>query len=164
LRSDVMRKTMLDLAPETPLPASAYRGAMGRQVYAKMRHEAARALGAGTSVVLDATFMDPDDRAAAALVAENAGVPFTGFWLEAQRAKLETRLRQRRGDASDATIAVLANQYETDSGPLDWRRIDTSGTIARVAATLRRAAGVSPLTGRPGSPRMTETGKSGRSR
>ncbi len=162
LRSDVMRKAMLDLAPETPLPASAYRGAMGSQVYARMRHEAARVLAAGSSVILDATFLDPGERTEAALLGANAGVPFTGLWLEAPRATMEARLSQRQGDASDATVAVLAQQLDLDPGPLDWRRIDSNGPVARVAATLRRVVGVTPLTGRASSPRMT-AGKSGRS-
>ncbi len=167
LRSDVMRKSMLGLAPETPLPAEAYRGAMGKQVYARMRHEAARVLATGASVVLDATFLDPDERAEAGLIAQNAGVPFMGFWLEAPRALMEARLRERRGDASDATVAVLAYQYESDPGPHDWRRINSAGPVARVAATMRRAAGIQPLTGRPASPRMAGAGtteQSGRSR
>ena len=158
LRSDVMRKAMLDLAPETPLPASAYRGAMGRQVYARMRHEAARILGGGTSVILDATFLHPEDRTDAALVAQNAEVFFTGFWIAAPRAIMEARLSQRRGDASDATVAVLAEQLAADPGPLDWRRIDSSGPVARVAAAMRRAAGIASLTGRGPSPRMAGKG------
>jgi hypothetical protein len=148
LRSDVMRKQMLDVAPETPLPASAYHGAMGRQVYARMLHEAARILGGGTSVILDATFLEPDERAAAALVGSNAGVTFTGLWLEAPRAVMETRLGERRGDASDATVAVLLQQIERGPGPLHWPRIDTRGSVARTAAAMRRAIGIaqSPLT------------------
>jgi uncharacterized protein len=161
LRSDVMRKSMLGLAPETPLPAEAYRGAMGKQVYARLRHEAARVLATGTSVILDATFIDPDARAEAALIAANAGVKFTGFWLEAPRATMEARLRERRGDASDATVAVLAYQYEAEPGPLDWRRINSAGPVARVAAAMRRAAGIEPLTGRPGLPRMAATAETG---
>ncbi|HUK59034.1 MAG TPA: AAA family ATPase [Stellaceae bacterium] len=165
LRSDVMRKAMLGLAPETPLPAEAYRGAMGKQVYARMRHEAARVLATGTSVILDATFLDPDARAEAALIAKNAGVPFTGFWLEAPRALMEARLRERRGDASDATVAVLAGQYEAEPGALDWRRLNSTGPATRVAAALRRAAGIQPLTGRAASPRMVDAAeKDGRAR
>lgn len=144
LRSDVLRKALLDLPPETRLPANAYSHAMSKQIYAALQHHAARVLAGGTSVIMDATFLDPDERAAAALVAKNVGVPFTGLWLETERAVMAARLDDRRGDASDATAAVLERQLESDPGPIEWHRIDTAATPARVAAAARRAAGIAP--------------------
>ena len=142
LRSDVLRKAMLDLPPEAPLPADAYSRAMGRQVYAVMQHETARALDCGASVIMDATFLDPDERAAAAQLAANAGVPFTGIWLDTRREIMAARLKARRGDASDATIAVLEQQLAGDVGAMDWRRIDSGSSLPRVLAALRRAVGL----------------------
>ncbi|HUB96011.1 MAG TPA: AAA family ATPase [Stellaceae bacterium] len=139
LSSDVIRKTMLDLAPESPLPASAYSHAMSRQVYATMQRAAASVLNDGYSVILDATFLDATERAAAAQVASNAGVPFTGIWVEARAEVMSARIAGRFGDASDATVAVLEQQLRGDPGAIDWRRIDSSGSLGRVANMLKRA-------------------------
>jgi len=158
LRSDVMRKTMLDLAPETKLPDSTYTRAMGRQVYARMEHEAARLIGAGVSVILDATFLDPRERQEAELMATNAGVPFTGIWLEAPGEVMAARLDERRGDASDATAAVLDRQMRGELGAMTWRRVESGGSLPRVLAAVRRAAG---LTETPISPRMGRGGARG---
>ena len=144
LRSDVLRKAMLDLAPEASLPASAYSHAMAKQVYAMLQHDTALILAAGYSVIMDATFLDPHERAAAELLAANAGIPFTGIWLEAKREIMVARLNARRGDASDATVAVLERQLETDPGPIAWRKIDSGSSQGRVAAALRRALGLRP--------------------
>src|SRR5579885_1446540 len=72
LRSDVLRKTLLDVPPEARLPAAAYSHAMNKQIYVALNQTAARILAAGRSVILDATFIDPKDRAAAEQVARNA--------------------------------------------------------------------------------------------
>jgi uncharacterized protein len=148
LRTDVLRKALLDAAPETRLHASAYSHAMNRQTYARLEHEAARLLAAGASVIMDATFIEAQDRAAAAQVAQNHGAPFTGIWLEAPPEMMMTRLAERQGDASDADRAVLEQQLLADPGPMAWRRVDSAGPLARVASAVRRAAGVVPRDGR----------------
>jgi hypothetical protein len=42
---------------------------------------------------------------------------------------------------SDADEAVVAWQAYQDTGPIAWARIDTSGTLDRVIAQARSAAG-----------------------
>jgi uncharacterized protein len=161
LRSDVLRKAMLDLPPEQALPASAYSHAMTRQVYARMQHDAAHILGAGYSVVLDATFLDPVERAAAEQVAGNAGVPFAGLWLEARRDVMAIRLANRKRDASDATLDVLDRQLASGTGAMAWKTVESGGSLPRVTAAARRALGiVTPpaLTGSATSPRMPGQG------
>ena len=142
LRSDVLRKTLLDVAPETRLPPDAYSHAMNNQVYAALLQGATRLLVAGASVVLDATFIDLKDRAAAEQVAKNAGVPFAGLWCQARPQVMAARLAARRGDASDATAAVLERQLKSDPGAMTWHRIDSGMSLGRVAAAARRAIGV----------------------
>src|SRR5208282_3985772 len=102
---------------------------------------------AGASVIMDATFIDPQDRAAASQVAQNQNVSFTGIWLEAPREVMMARLDERHGDASDADRAVLEQQLLADPGAMAWRRIDSAGPPARVAAQVRRAAGLEPRDG-----------------
>ncbi len=139
LRSDVLRKRLMGVAPETPLPPSAYRSLVSRGVYAMLREKAAAALAAGSAALVDAVSLSPEDRRAFAAVAEKAGVPFTGLWLGAPAGVLEGRVGGRRGDASDATVAVLRQQLRGDPGPIDWIKIDAGGTPEDCLAAARAA-------------------------
>jgi aminoglycoside phosphotransferase family enzyme/predicted kinase len=138
LRSDVLRKVLLGAAPETRLPPEAYDAATTDRVYRALGERAATALAAGYSAVVDAVFLKPSERAAIGEVARAAGVPFTGLWLEAPAAVLAQRVAARRGDASDADVAVLERQLSLDPGPLDWQRVDASGNAAEALTAARR--------------------------
>src|SRR6185437_1146422 len=116
LRSDVIRKRLGGVAPETPLPAEAYSAEMTARVYQALCDKAATALRAGYCAVIDAVALRPEERAAFAAVAVTAGVPFQGLWLEAPTETMAARIRARRGDASDATEAVLNQQVNRDPG------------------------------------------------
>jgi len=138
LRSDIVRKRLFNVSPTTRLPPQAYDDSAARRVFQALNDDAARMLGAGYSVILDAVAARPEQRQAFAEVARAAGVPFTGIWLEAPRPALEQRITDRRGDASDATIAVLKAQLGYDLGPIDWHRLDAGGYPAATLAAARR--------------------------
>ncbi len=138
LRSDVVRKRLLGAALTDRLPPSAYSAEVGQRVFQRIREEAAAALAAGRSVVTDAVYARPAERDAIAAVASNARVPFVGLWLEAPAEVLATRLAARRGDASDATAAVLRKQLTYDLGGIDWHRIDAGGPAPSVIEAARQ--------------------------
>ena len=96
-------------------------------------------LGAGHSVIVDAVYLEDGDRARIEQVAADTGVPFTGLWLTAPTKTLLARVQRRKGDASDATAAVLQSQLEVDPGPLDWSKVDAGGDPDTVAAGAREA-------------------------
>jgi aminoglycoside phosphotransferase family enzyme/predicted kinase len=139
LRSDELRKRRFGLAPEAPLPPKAYAEEVSRAVHEELFIIAKAALRQGHAVALDAVFLDPDHRRHAAEIAARAGVPFQGFWLEAPMEILKSRILARRGDASDATIAVLERAAKADPGPIDWIRLDAAG---EAQAAARKALGV----------------------
>jgi aminoglycoside phosphotransferase family enzyme/predicted kinase len=139
LRTDVLRKRLAGVAPETRLPDSAYGSDMTVRVYAALYAAAGEALAAGRPVIADAVFADPAERAAIAEVAARAGVAFTGLWLEAPPEVLEARIAARSGDASDATVAVLRRQLGYDLGRIGWTRIDVGGD-AEASLKQTRAA------------------------
>ena len=139
LRSDELRKRRFGLAPEAPLPPEAYAEEVSRAVHEELFIIAEAALRQGHAVALDAVFLDPDHRRHAAEIAARAGVPFQGFWLEAPMEILKSRILARRGDASDATIAVLERAAKADPGPIDWIRLDAAG---EAQAAARKALGV----------------------
>jgi predicted kinase len=139
LRSDVTRKLALGAAPETPLPAEAYTPEITRRVYDALRKKAAAALAGGYTAIVDAVSLAPAERRSFAEVARNAGVPFTGLWLDADVETMGERIRRRRGDASDATAEILEHQRRQDPGPIDWLRIGAHGGAAECLAAARRA-------------------------
>src|SRR6516165_11953511 len=139
LRSDVIRKRLFGVAPETRLPASAYTTEMSRRVYGALRQKAAAVLAAGYSVIIDAVSLKPEERRSLAAVAEAAPFPFLGLWLAAPVLTMEARLRARRNDASDASPEVLTQQLRQDAGPIDWIIID-AGTGPEVCLAAARYA------------------------
>jgi aminoglycoside phosphotransferase family enzyme/predicted kinase len=134
LRTDEIRKRRAGVAPETRLPAAAYGREESAAVHAAMFALARQALATGRSVVLDATFLDPAMRDAAAAAA--GGAPFAGFWLEAPIGLLRARVAARRGDASDADVAVLEAAARADPGPIRWQRLDAGGDPGQAARTV----------------------------
>jgi aminoglycoside phosphotransferase family enzyme/predicted kinase len=145
LRSDVLRKRRFGVMPEEPLPAEAYRPEVTASVYRELCERAATALDAGYAVVIDAVALREAERRAFAEVAAAAGVPFTGLWLDAPAATMRGRIGARTGDASDASVEVLAQQLQVDPGALDWRRIDASGGPEATLAHARLALGLEGL-------------------
>lgn len=138
LSSDRIRKALHGVAPQTRLTPQAYRPEASRAVYAEQRKRARTTLAAGFAVVADAVFDRPDSRAAIEDVARQSGAPFRGFWLDAPIEALAARVAARRGDVSDATVAVLRAQAEIDPGEMTWTRLDASGEAEAVARALDR--------------------------
>jgi len=143
LRSDVIRKRLFEVAPETRLPTSAYTAQVSRRVYQTLRRKATEALAAGYSVIIDAVSLKPPERQSFVTVAKAAGVPFAGIWLEAPPATMDSRLRARRHDASDASPEVLAHQLQQDPGTVEWLRIEAGGNPEGCLSAARRALGLS---------------------
>lgn len=137
IRSDVLRKSLMKVAPETRLPPSAYTHEVSERVYGAMHERAASTLAAGYTAIVDATFMDATSRDSIAAVASNAGVPFVGLWLAASEAALVRRIDGRRGDASDADRSVLNRQLTVDTGIVTWQSIDAGGSAAESITAAR---------------------------
>ena len=123
LRSDEVRKRLSGVAPTDRLPPGAYAPGMSDRVHAALFAEATSLLAAGRSVILDATFLDPEHRGAAADLADRLGLPFAAVWLEGTPEVLKTRLAGRSGDASDADVQTLEQQAKRDAGSIAWPRL-----------------------------------------
>ena len=104
------------------MPAGSYTPDSSTGVYAAMLDRAEQALRAGHSVVLDAVFAKPEERAAAEASAQKVGVPFEGTWLDIPKDVAQARVAARKGDASDATPAVVERQFGYDLGAISWKR------------------------------------------
>jgi hypothetical protein len=144
LRSDLERKAMAGRPAQTRLSAAQYAKTARDRIYGRMLERAETLLCAGHSVLLDATFIDPAHRAAAAALADRLGLSFTGLWLEGPASTLLARVGARSGDASDADAAVVQAQLALDPGPIDWHRLACGGaaeTVLGAALTVLRARG-----------------------
>jgi predicted kinase len=139
----VARKQLFGVDPDTRLDADAYSHATTTRVYAGLRVDARLALDAGHAVVCDATFTDAGERAALARVAGDAGVPFTGLWLDAPDDVLVARVSARRHDASDADAAVVGAQPA--SRPDGWIVVDASADRATTLAAAGAALGLADV-------------------
>lgn len=140
ISSDPIRKRLHGAAPEDQLPPDAYGDPVDARVFDEMFLEAETALAVGMPVILDMTFRDAGLRRRAEATAAAAGVPFAGFWLEADPSILAARVDARVNDPSDATTAVLERQLASGAGEIRWTRIDTSASLQeshdRVAAAV----------------------------
>jgi predicted kinase len=134
LRSDVERKALFGLRETERLPQAAYAREVTERVYATMADKARRIVVAGHSVIADAVFADPAERAAVARAAGDTA--FHGLFLTAELSVRLARVGDRAGDASDADAQVARMQEQYDLGALDWATVDASGTPAD---TLQRA-------------------------
>lgn len=146
LRSDLERKTLFGVEETRRLGDDAYTADANRQVYARLYRKAKLCLHAGQSVIVDAVHQREAERDALARVADEAGVPFVGYWLAADEDTLVHRvaIRTRSGaDASDATADVVRKQLERPVGPMPWVTVDAAGalehTLRSVLLTLKPA-------------------------
>ena len=121
LRSDVERKAMYGKDEHDKLPVDAYSPAVTARVYAVIADKARRAVEAGHSAIVDAVFARPQERVVMGRSAQALGVPFRGFFLDADLATRVARVGARSRDASDADASVTRSQESYDLGALDGR-------------------------------------------
>ncbi|MBI1203083.1 MAG: AAA family ATPase [Rhodopseudomonas sp.] len=139
LRSDVMRKTLFDVAETDKLPPEGYAAAVTARVYAQLADKAARVLAAGHSAVVDAVFARAGERDAIAAVAPDR---FHGLFLTADLDTRIARVGGRVNDASDADATIATAQEAYDLGPLAWQPVDANGTSAETSQRCKRALGL----------------------
>ncbi len=140
LRSDVVRKRLAGVAPETALARNRYTPQSAAEVYGALGAQARSLLAEGTSVIADAAFLLPEQRAAIEDVAKAAAAPFAGLWLAASEAVRVWRVTGRSGDASDADATIVRRQSRQPVGPMPgWHRLSAGRDATTVVRSARRA-------------------------
>lgn len=137
LRTDVMRKRLLDIPEHEPAPQNAYTKEASDQVYAEIDHAIQTVLAAGHSAIFDAVFASENERDKIRKIAASVEAGFTGLWLTAPGDTLKDRVSHRSGDASDATTAVVDRQLGYDIGDMSWAEIDASQSPEQTADLAR---------------------------
>ena len=141
IESDRVRKAIRGVSAETRLDATAYRPEMSERVYREMARRAGDILADGGSVVADAVFDRPENRALMETVAAGAHVCLDGIWLETHPAVLYDRVAARHGGPSDADVSVLALQLGRTLAPIAWCKLDAGLPIpSLVQDILKRPA------------------------
>jgi uncharacterized protein len=138
LRSDVFRKRLAGLPPEARLAASHYTRRNNDETYEALFESADDHLAFGSTVILDAVFMNRSEREVAEALAVQARVPFTGIWLEAPERDRVARVTARNNDASDATADVAREQSRRPIGDLfGWHRVRANRPMELILPAAR---------------------------
>jgi uncharacterized protein len=146
--SDRVRKELAGIAPQTPAAApfeeGIYTEAWTARTYAEMRGRAGMLLARGESVILDASWRDPGQRAAAARLAEDTAAELVQLRCELPAEVAAQRLRDRRGVSdADERIAAAIRDRQTpwpDSVGIDTAQTPDLAVDAAVAAVLAGGA------------------------
>jgi len=117
LRSDEIRKKLAGLKPtqsaKSDFGKGIYTEKMTQKVYKTMVEEAKKVISQGGKVILDATFLKRWQRE---LVLRN--FPSAVFiWVYAPEEEIVKRLKNRKGDVSDADISIYKRQKEIFEPP-----------------------------------------------
>lgn len=114
LRSDVERKRLHGLGPladsKSGIGTDLYSPQATEQTYQHLAQRAGELLDAGLSVIVDAACLRHTERALFADVAEERGTPFLLVHCEAPEDMRRQWVRDRKGDASEATEELLDAQ------------------------------------------------------
>jgi aminoglycoside phosphotransferase family enzyme/predicted kinase len=143
LRTDAIRKALSGVKPTARLRDDAYDPAARAAIYRALAQRALDALGAGSSVIADATFRE--DQARTDIERTAGDHAFLGLWLKASAAVRVGRVAERQGDISDATAAIALTQVEPDRFGGAWRVLNADRTITELADDVRRLLGQQTL-------------------
>ncbi len=119
MRSDVERKRLFGLAPQTRSLSGPNQGLYVPdahiKTYRRLAELAQGVLQAGFPVIVDAAFLKQTERDTFLTLSEELGIPFIILDLQASKDVLRQRITQREQqscDASEATLHVLDSQLE----------------------------------------------------
>jgi aminoglycoside phosphotransferase family enzyme/predicted kinase len=114
IRSDIERKRLHCIAPETDVHTDVgcgiYSEESTRKTYSRLRELAGRILDAGYAVIVDAAFLDIDQRQPFQRLAASRQIPFRILDCIASPDTLRRRIIDRPKSVSDADSAILEHQ------------------------------------------------------
>ena len=131
VRSDLERKRLPAADSDSAISPDMYSPARNRQTYARLLECAESSLLGGVSVIVDAAFLNADDRERFRSLAHRLGASFVILSCIAHKAEMARRIASRaqgNADPSEASIDVLENQLQ-DFVPL---RTDELSDVIRV--------------------------------
>ncbi|WP_456404746.1 bifunctional aminoglycoside phosphotransferase/ATP-binding protein [Thiolapillus sp.] len=122
IRSDVERKRLFGLAADesgkTGFGEGIYSPKAGEKTYERLLELAEVVLDAGFPVIVDAAFLQAQQREPFQLLAARKHLPYVILQLEAPKEMLRNRILRRKNDVSDADLSVLEQQLKS------WRDLE----------------------------------------
>ncbi|WP_101257865.1 AAA family ATPase [Streptomyces barkulensis] len=158
LSSDRVRKELAGIPAEQPAPApygeGLYTPERTRATYSALLDRADALLSSGESVVLDASWTDPEQREAARRTAGRAGAELVALNCRTPGDVADSRLAGRAPGVSDAGAEVAAAMARREAPWPDAVTVDTSGPLRAaadqaLAAVYPYGAGPAPAFRRP---------------
>jgi hypothetical protein len=127
MRSDVERKRLFELAPESSSTTDAqldiYTREAGKRTFARLQSLAGTVLQAGFPAIVDATFLRRKQRQPFKQLAEALDIPFIILSFKASRRDLRKRIERRnnrQSDASEADVAIMEQQLAAVEALGEW--------------------------------------------
>ena len=121
LRSDVERKRLFDLKAKTraenQVGKGLYNASVSHETYDQLARFSRLIINVGYPVIVDATFLEKENRDQFSKLAEELSLPFHILDFTASISTLEKRIIKRNSigkDASDADLVVLKRQLENN--------------------------------------------------
>lgn len=139
LRSDAVRKRLFHQTALVPLPSEAYSEEINLRVFRALCRDAHRAVQGGYPVIVDATFLDENQRAQIEDFSEKKSVSFHGLWLDVDQETAVARVEARTSDVSDADEKVVIRQVAAGGGKVSWTTVNAAGSPATVLDRAREA-------------------------
>ena len=126
LRSDVERKRLFGLAANADSQGDIYNAAATERTYAHLLQLAEQVLGFGFPVIVDAAFLNHQQRRQFHALAEKMQLPFFIVSIQAELSVLQQRVRQRHVDGMDASEADenVVNKLHAVQEPLQAEEFD----------------------------------------
>ncbi|MFC9659986.1 AAA family ATPase [Nocardia sp. NPDC127606] len=141
--SDHVRKELAQVGtvggPVGQFGAGRYCDANRARVYDELLWRAEVLLGAGVSVILDASWTDPEQRRRAAALAADTAADLVALHCVCPTEISHRRIRQRRIHESDATTDIADTMAATTPAWPEAVIIDTTGALADSATAASRA-------------------------
>jgi len=138
IRSDVERKRLFGIRPEEDAEAAhgegIYTAETTQRVYTRLAEQAGTVVDAGYTVIIDAAFLQFEQRQQFRKLAAEKQVPFVILEFSATVETLRRRILERQGGVSDANLAILEQQLKTCQTLQDDESdhaitVDTEGTV-----------------------------------
>jgi hypothetical protein len=123
VRSDVERKRLFGLAPDADSGGTIYTPEATTRTYARLAELAEQSIVAGWSVIVDAAFLKRAERDIFRTLAKRLSAPFALIAPQVAPEELARRIRARRNDPSEATVAVMEQQLRWFEPPGDDERV-----------------------------------------
>jgi aminoglycoside phosphotransferase family enzyme/predicted kinase len=118
IRSDIERKRLFGYSTnaqtDSSIDGGLYSPEASLKTYQHLKDLAQAVLEAGFPVIIDAAFLKTEQRELFRRLAVDCGVPFHIIDFQASDEELCRRIQQRQNDASEATVAVLHQQQQSE--------------------------------------------------